>query len=107
MAKYPWLLSVKTHQKIFSDSGNFGLTLAGPSAKSGEIADALTKELLDLANVKDEEVARARNVFKTRFLVKNADTRSRMNTLAKATLDFGAVISEADMIAILDKVTGD
>jgi hypothetical protein len=44
MAKYPYLLSVKTHHQIFSDSGNFGITIAGPKEKSGEMADAITKE---------------------------------------------------------------
>jgi len=45
MAKYPFLLSVKTHQEIFTDSGNFGITVAGPKEQSGAMADALTKEI--------------------------------------------------------------
>lgn len=73
-----------------TDTGNFGITLAGPKEKSGEIADALTKEFQDLAKVKDDEVDRVKNVIKTRFLSLTADTRERMKFLTKTTLDFGA-----------------
>lgn len=100
-------MSVKTHHKVLSDTGNFGITLAGPKEKAGEIGDALTKEFLDLGNVKDDEVARVKNVLKTQFLTYTSDTRRRMKFLSKTALDFGKPMNEQDMIAMLDKTTGD
>jgi predicted Zn-dependent peptidase len=65
MQKHQFINSAKSVLDCFSDSGNWGMTVSGPNAKSGEMADALIKEVQDLTKVTDQEVSRAKNILKT------------------------------------------
>ena len=63
LQKYPFIRSLKYCYSGFTDSSNWGLNLSGPSSHSSQLASALSTELLDLTNVTDSEVARAKKRF--------------------------------------------
>jgi predicted Zn-dependent peptidase len=45
LQKHQFINTAKSAFETFTDSGNWGITVSGPNAKSGEMADALTKEI--------------------------------------------------------------
>jgi predicted Zn-dependent peptidase len=61
--KYPFISCLNWSFARFSDASNFGLNISGASEKAGQLADALTTELQDLAKVSDQEVDRAKKDF--------------------------------------------
>jgi processing peptidase subunit alpha len=107
LQKHPFLTSVSSVIDAFSDSGNWGITISGPNAKSGEMADVLTKEVQDLAKVTDEEVSRAKNIIKTRILQKQSGAEARIEALARNLVNFGESKDTNATVALINGVTAD
>lgn len=76
--KYPFIRSLQFNYGGFSDSSNWGLTVSGPSTHASQLADALTTELMDLVNVTDQEVERAKKHFQNWICGKFTDPEYRL-----------------------------
>eukprot|EP00826_Nyctotherus_ovalis_P057162 TRINITY_DN7808_c0_g1_i3.p1 TRINITY_DN7808_c0_g1~~TRINITY_DN7808_c0_g1_i3.p1 ORF type:complete len:354 (+),score=90.76 TRINITY_DN7808_c0_g1_i3:576-1637(+) len=63
--RYPFIEAVNTINTNFSDSGLFGLTVRGARANAKELSEVVANALVDLKRgVTDEELQRAKNIFK-------------------------------------------
>lgn len=105
LAKYPWIDSVKTINSLFTDNGNFGIMTIGLSQYCGYMADAVTKELIDLTKVTDLEVSRAKNLFKASVMITLEKTGTRIEELARSYMTFGKIVTLKDYITLIDSVT--
>ena len=109
--KYKGLVYVDPHHCTFEDTGNFRINFAAANENIGEVCDGVVKEIQDLANITEEEVARARNWLAieairkfynpgTRVL-KSALTHAHLNVL-KTTSEFVKEINDVSLKRVKD-----
>ena len=112
--KYKGLAYVDPHHTTFEDTGNFRINFAAPNESIGEVCEGIVKEIQDLVNVSEEEVARAKNYLAIevvrKFLnpgarvMKSATTNFQVNVL-KTNSDFVKEVNEVTRKRVIDTAT--
>jgi processing peptidase subunit alpha len=82
--RYPFIEGVNTINVNFTDSGLFGLTIRGASSNAKELSQILGSALSDLKrDVTDEELQRAKNIFKINILMAMETQDNRLEEVVK------------------------
>jgi len=82
--RYPYIEGVNTINTNFSDSGLFGLTIRGASSNAKELSQILASALVDLKrDITDEELQRAKNIFKINILMALENQDNRLEEVVK------------------------
>ena len=80
---YGFLESVKAINHNFTDSGVFAVSLVGLEKYSEFMPDLILKEMVELLNVNEEELARAKNIITREALINYQKAQSRIEDIAK------------------------
>ena len=90
MQRHNFVDSASGLNSHFSDSGLFGMTIEGPGSHSQELYSVLIEELAKLKErIADEELARAKNIFKMNILMAMERQEDRLEEIARNYMTFG------------------
>ncbi|OMJ75208.1 hypothetical protein SteCoe_25721 [Stentor coeruleus] len=105
--KYSGIEAFETDHEAFADTGNFRINLAIHNDKTKEVCEGFTKEFLDLANVTDEEVTRAKNLLINTSLRKSAETGRRTKKSVQGLAYTGKLSDISEFVKEVEAVTKD
>ena len=103
--RFYFINSVKSENVSFSDSGHFRILAVGPSAENEMIGYALVQVFLDLTNVSDTEVTRAKNCLKNQVCQTLEKASSRLEDTAKMLLTFNQTPQQLDYLKLINSVS--
>ena len=103
--RFYFINSVKSENVCFNDSGHFRILAVGPSAQNEMIGYALVQVYLDLVNVSDIEVTRAKNCLKNQVCQTLEKSSSRLEDSAKMLLTFNKTPQELDYLKLISSVS--
>mmetsp|Transcript_27200 Transcript_27200/g.26866 ORF Transcript_27200/g.26866 Transcript_27200/m.26866 type:complete len:180 (+) Transcript_27200:540-1079(+) len=107
MDKGKYLLGIRSINMNFSDTGIFGIMLAGVNSHTFNMSNDVIAEFQNLPNISEEEVSRAKNLLKTQILFLKEQTGRRLEDTAKMYLVLGKTPDELDWIKMIDNVTSE
>ena len=96
---------VQTCHFAFADTGNFRVKLAVQNGKVKEAAEALAKEIVELGNLTDAELVRAKNNLVNQILRKNSCASERLRNLTQGLAYSGQLKDVADLVKRVEAVT--
>jgi predicted Zn-dependent peptidase len=99
--------SVYSYSSQYSDSGQVGLYVGTREENVGECLEVAVAELADVAegNVRDDELARAKENLKGRLLLSLESTSNRMTRLGKATVTETPLLTIDEIVRRLEAVS--
>lgn len=105
--KVSGLNKVETDHAAFADTGNFRVNFAVKNEQAKEASEAVAKEVVELGNLTDAELLRAKNLLRNDILRKSGCTKWRLVKTTQALAYGGQLSSVSEFLKKVEAVTKD